>query len=337
MTRAKPDRGEEVMPQTASDWVVTLSSGDMSDADMAAFELWLKDAGNRASFDDMEKSWAAIGLIPSLQGSVSMDDLDEFRVDASPKVVPLRRRWGAWGVAIAAVVALAVVTVLMLPPFKPDVSTYSTGTGELKTVQLADGSLISLGARSELRVSYSEKKRQIALLSGEAFFDVMKNSEAPFVVQTGDTYVHVLGTSFDVKSAGGVVRVSVAEGRVAVAKAALLPSQGYTTLDAGQRLKLVGGKEGTVEAISRHLPGAWRSGRLTYEDTPLGEILSDARRYYPGEISLATDDLADMRVTASFQSSRIPEMLKRLEDTLPVRLQKTEEGNIVIRKAMANE
>src|SRR5690606_19390960 len=93
---------------------------------------------------------------------------------------------------------------------------YTTGFGERLEVELNDDSHITLNANSELRWSeeWKEKGNRQAILKGEAFFEVKKQNGIPFIVNTNDVAVEVLGTSFNVDSREEKTVVYLDEGKV---------------------------------------------------------------------------------------------------------------------------
>lgn len=120
----------------------------------------------------------------------------------------------------AAVVALFILSGYMY--FQPEVPadiakvTETTTSGQARQIELPDGSTVMLSANSEISYSFSESKRFIEL-SGHARFEVARNENAPFTVNTPTTTVTVLGTGFDVDAyPNSSVKVFVNHGKVKV-------------------------------------------------------------------------------------------------------------------------
>ncbi len=92
-------------------------------------------------------------------------------------------------------------------------------SSETKQIILEDGSVIDLASKSSIsyKESFGKVSREV-FLKGEAFFNVKKNSEKPFIVHSGELVTQVLGTSFRVKpnSTNGEIEVSVNTGRVSI-------------------------------------------------------------------------------------------------------------------------
>src|SRR3546814_11650488 len=79
---------------------------------------------------------------------------------------------------------------------------YRTVLGERRVVTLADGSTVSLDAASEVRVAYSERARELALVRGQARFDVATDPHRPSAVQAHDQRVVVTGTALHINLFG---------------------------------------------------------------------------------------------------------------------------------------
>ena len=119
--------------------------------------------------------------------------------------------------AIAASVAALAVMATMLAWFEAYPGTaYSTTTGERRSLAFADGSTVTLNSRSEIRVHYTARERDVVLLAGQALFHVAKDASRPFIVRSGSTLVRAVGTEFDVYQRREDTVVTVVEGRVAV-------------------------------------------------------------------------------------------------------------------------
>src|SRR5262249_1657976 len=115
------------------------------------------------------------------------------------------------GFAIAA--SLLVATLLTLAAWRPWNSLgsklFEARVGENRQVVLADGSGLSLGGDTGVRVSFSKRSRQLTLVRGEAFFDVAKDRVRPFSVRAGEATLVAIGTQFNVRCNDDRVVVSV--------------------------------------------------------------------------------------------------------------------------------
>lgn len=338
---------KEQIKREAREWHTRMNDGDVDSATRAAFEGWLHaDKANKDAYHALEQMWR---------------DLDYAAVEAEVDVTgalasPTRLGWhdvlGGWfgrpawafgGAAAFASIAVAFFAVVSLQPSAPPVDTaapeYATAIAEIREITLEDGSIVTLGAKSELDVVFDPDKRQVTLLAGEAFFDVAKDPSRPFFVSVDDTLIRVVGTKFDVKRTAGDVHVSVLEGTVDVMKTEDLTTAKNEALGRIETKRLSAGQKiiadqrpqlPDVREIETATPGAWRAGRLAYEDASLFEIVADVNRYSDRPIRIASGDIGDIRFTLGFQTSEIDTWLSMLEETQPVRVIDRGTGEIVL-------
>ena len=248
-----------------------------------------------------------------------------------------------YGAAVGAACALVVVVAMQ---FSSPTETanrvasqnYSTGHGEIRVLNLQDGTVVTLAPESKLRVSYTAQRRQVALLRGEGLFSVTKNPQRPFVVETGQTHVTVLGTEFTVKRHADQVSVAVREGKVKVAQAdginpdsQLLSKQQILLPGEGVNASL-NGEVGEVTAVNIDTIGVWKDGRLVYTNARLKEVIDDANKYYEGRIVFASQEVGELGISISFTTDNIDQMLDNLSQALPISLNRDLPGTVLLEK-----
>lgn len=182
---------QQIITQAAAEWAVRLHAGPLSDEAQAHLAQWLAcDERHGPALQFAQQTWAALGEL-ALEPHALKPEAHRLRPEspcARPAPVTRRRRPLRWvGRAAAVCMVLAVAWVggpNLLVQMQAD---YRTGTGELRTVQLDDGSSVELDASSAIRIDYDTHERRISLLAGSAVFDVAPMGEAetrPFVVQS---------------------------------------------------------------------------------------------------------------------------------------------------------
>ena len=134
---------------------------------------------------------------------------------AAHNVTPpgLRRRMFA--LAAAATVLLAVGAGVYWT-FAPKGERYDTPVGGLASVPMGDGSHVTLNTDSEIRIALTDTERRVELGRGEAYFEVSKDPNRPFVVRAGNKRVIAVGTKFSVRREGDDIEIVVTEGKVRV-------------------------------------------------------------------------------------------------------------------------
>jgi transmembrane sensor len=267
-------------------WAIALQENPEDVALRARFEAWC--AENADAWAEASKVWALVGQAATH--------------DVGPPKQPSRfcARL-AIGAGLAAIAAAILVFLLPLVLIRVQAD-HLTGTAEIRTFTLEDGSRVTLGADSAIAVDYGAGQRRIDLLRGEAFFEVAHDPTRPFRVATGELESVALGTQFDVHRSKEGITVAVAEGSVGIATAGIVgggmvPSDPLQAGDwarfdwSGHRI--AHGQSDPAAA------GAWRVGRLVVGDWPLNEVVDQLRRYYGG-IILSDDALAGLRVTGTY-------------------------------------
>lgn len=178
--------------------------------------------------------------------------------------------------------------------------------GEYKVI-LADGTKVWLNAESELTypVTFTQDTRKV-ILSGEAYFEVTKDTARPFYVQTGDMEVKVLGTSFNISAYPESKRqTTLLEGRVAVT----LHSQHVIIAPGQQVTETTKGLEVREVNVKDYI--AWREKRFVYENELLQKVLDDLQRWYDIEIFITSDKIRTLHLTANLP--KYEDMAKILE------------------------
>lgn len=266
--------------EQAADWHLRLQEAPESRRE---FLQWLQaDSAHRAAWRRMEQLMGAL------------DHLAPQTVAAAPSVARRRRYWP--GLAVAA--SLVLIAVLAIPALTPTWrADFYTGTGQTREVVLPDGSKVTLSPETELSVA-ADNPRHVALLRGQAFFDIAHDPQRPFVATAGHLDVRVLGTAFDLELQGDTAQVSLARGQVLAENAEKALSE---RLEPGQTLRF-SWPSGLFEraGLAPQQIGAWRQGSLFVENQPVSAIVEQLQRYTPGWIVVADPALNQRRLTGVF-------------------------------------
>lgn len=320
----------EAINEDAARWMALLDSEECNEADRLSFARWLdEDPRHRWAFQELSEVWAQLRTLSDVRPLMEqpvVHRLPAARPAAAPAPAAARRAGREWSTALAA--AFVLLGCFLHLVVNAPANEFSTGTGELRRVQLADGSTVELNARTTLDVSMDREARRVTLTSGDAVFHVVKDPR-PFVVSTDRGRVAALGTSFAVQRGQGAMQVSVLEGRVAVTRATaelpltvydgkvdFLPRAETAVLDPGQRVSVTGELRKTEsvppEVLDRDL--AWRGGHVVYVDEPLKDVVDDMRRYSRVTIHLADRRLREVRVSGRFRIGDTSGLLAQLAD-----------------------
>ena len=209
---------------------------------------------------------------------------------------------------------------------------YATATGESRTVRLADGSQLQLNTDTALQVRLLAGERQVRLLRGEAWFEVTRDPDRPFVVQADDGWVKVVGTQFSVARRDAQTRVQVAQGKVQVSAGSGEP----VYLEPGRAVEYQGQRLAEVHAFDPASGFAWRQRQLVFRQQPLSEVVSELNRYWPGKTLVLGDALRNRVVSGVFEIDKPDAVIKALEFTLNLRVEHYTPYLLVLREGKAS-
>ncbi|WEK00229.1 MAG: FecR domain-containing protein [Candidatus Sphingomonas phytovorans] len=325
-----PGDEQDQIDLRASEWVVLLSDRTLTDDEEAEFSHWLAaDPRHRIAWQMFENLWATIPALPGLADAPPADHDSLGASEPSRFRVPVSRR----AVTALAAVAAVFAGILVVPTLLDREQSYRTGVSQTQLITLEDGSQITLGPRSSLAVQFHGANRRVALADGEAFFEVVHNPSRPFYVEAGGARTKVLGTKFNVNHTEGSVRVGVVEGLVQVSRAAAgaqrQPAVAYLRSGQGAEIAL-GGGESPIVVHAVQAPGAWRDGRLMYDNSRLADLVADANRYYAPGVIIVDRGAGDLRITASFKPSEIATFMGAVGDVVPVKVTQAANGSFRI-------
>lgn len=220
---------------------------------------------------------------------------------------------------------------------------YASARGQQLNVVLPDGSHLHLDTATRADVRLYRDRREVRLADGQIMFAVRAAPAQPFHVFAGDTRVTVMGTRFSVRHTGtgldaGAIRVMVEEGRVRVLRTAAsgsgrsIDERNAVELGAGQTVVAdAAGYPGAVVSMQAGSVAPWRSGRVSFDNTPLADALAEFERY--GHTGLVVRDpaVAALRVGGSFSLQQLGAFTQALPQILPVRLDRREGMHEIVR------
>jgi transmembrane sensor len=299
MTSAQEEDAERF--DAAAAWWVRLDAGALSRSELEAFRAWLAaDPRNEAAFEEACDLWGDWERAPKALAGAYVDSLSS---------APRRRR-------VRPAAALAVLGLALCLGFDPLWlwlrADARTGTGELRSIGLPDGSRAHLCAGSAIALHYDGDRRRVALLAGEALFEVEPDPSRPFVVEAASGEILARGTAFDVATSDARTEVTVTEHAVDVTGAGA-----SVRVEAGRQTAFGPGLPALdAYRVDPDKVTAWRRGRLYFNDKPLGEVIAALARYHRGYVLIAGRALRDRRVTGVFRTDQPLEALRAIEKSL---------------------
>lgn len=287
--------------QQAIDWLVRLRADDMNDEELCDFADWLaQDHANSEAFSEAEILFEQMTL--AVKPEVEANPEVKAFHPTKPHNPPAFFNWLAPAIAITA--TWLIVVNLFLPQqmhlLDGWVSDYHTQTGELRKIQLSDGSQVLLNTNSAISVDFNESVRQITLHHGLARFSVAKDTLRPFDVIVDDLSVRAMGTVFQIyRSEKNNIKVTVQEHAVAVN---LKGNQmDKVTVQTGQQIHIQQHNAlSSPKTVDLNQEIAWQQRRLIINDQPLSELITELEKYRNGRIFLSDSKLKNLHITGVF-------------------------------------
>lgn len=187
--------------------------------------------------------------------------------------------------------------------------TCSTQNAQRLRVLLPDGSQVELNAVSEIKFSKSfADSIRLVMFSGHGYFEVTPDRR-PFIVQTENAQVRVLGTKFDLKSRRRKTQLVVEEGVVALRSAAAAAESSVILRGNEMSLCLDYLPPQNPERVNAAHWLGWLRNKFVFEKMPLQEAVEELQRFYDFEIRLADPELGKLTITGEFEQEPLEEIL----------------------------
>lgn len=310
----------------AADWVARLGAGGDQE-DLAGFRQWYEaDRRHADAYDRLAAIWSAAG-----------------RVRPSPAAEAPRERSVGWGrpvgLALAAslVAAIALVAILLsgsrwLPGSGTSAEqsfSLASGIGEIKQVDLPDGSRVVLDSASRIDIRFSATERRLVLGDGRARF-IVAHETRPFIVSAASSEVIATGTVFDVSLIRNRLAVYLLEGSVEVRQANGSRGGGVHRLAPGQKVVIGGGGAPAVRQLPARGDASWPRHMLEFDDTPLEEAVALANRYSRVQLRIVDERTRSLRVTGAYRAGDVAGFARSLAAAFGLRLETQPDGSLLL-------
>lgn len=303
----------------AARYVARMDGDAWSDADEEELDVWLaRDVLHPGALLRAQAAWMTLDR-PFAAHAAS-------REAAAP--VPRFSRRGLLAGGGAAIAASIAGGVLLLGG-----TSYATAVGEVRRVPLDDGSIVAINTASAIDVRLDKADRKVRLDRGEAWFQVAKDKDRPFVVAAGRARVRAVGTAFSVRRSDGGVHVLVTEGEVEV----------WREGAEGHRVRVTAGSRGFVadNAAIKEVPAApssidralaWRNGKIDLAGDRLDVAVAEFNRYNRRQLVVGDAAIAGERFDGVFRTDDPEGFAKAVEVGLAVPVDLSDPAQIRIGK-----
>jgi transmembrane sensor len=324
---------------TAAGWYARLRASDCTAEDRAAFEAWHAQPGNAARFAAVEQLAAGVDralasgprLYPQVLRAVA---------PATPEPSPsgtVASRWRTLlpRLAAGAVLLLGAVAWIAthLSRSETPVDLLANDSTREQRHRLDDGSVVWLDVGSEVAVRFGGRERAVELRAGRALFNVAHDGARRFTVTAGGSRTVALGTRFQVERLPGEVRVTLADGALAITGAGPAGRSWEARLAPGEQLRWTGaGSTASKHLVDVLRATSWSSGRLVFRDTPLEQAVAELNRYTERKVRIDDPSLVGLTVGGSYLAGNVDQVAAALEAVLPLRADRGDGGEIILRR-----
>jgi transmembrane sensor len=291
-------------------------------------EEWRNASKENADlFEEYRRLWKSMGLLNEMEeidtakALRSVNARIEKKNGASYRFISVLSR-------IAAILFIPLLCYTLAASFsgrmntgerKSDISwqTITTSAGMRGSVNLPDGSRVTLNSGSEIRypTRFTKGTREIQL-TGEAFFEVTKDKKHPFIVRTDKLNVEVLGTTFNVSAYndGKPVEVVLATGSIKLFSGEGHEKKQLALLEPGNRAVYnASDNKLTVSGVNTDKYLAWRDGNIIFRDDSMSDVVSRLERWFNVDIYVQDKSILDYEITARFHDETLEQVLTLLK------------------------
>lgn len=291
-------------------WKLSLDDGDEGADERIEFMRW------HAASEEHARAWQQLGMLDRRVNAAA----GPARKALMQSRAGLRQRVTTFGGGLAGVLLVGAMLIgLGAPSLSPDywLADQRTGTGELRTLRLEDGTLLSLNTHTAVDIDFAGSQRVIVLHQGEISVETGHQDTRPLLVRTDDGRLRPLGTRFLVKREDHGTRLEVLKSSVA---ARPLNSSDEHVLREGQQVLMTEDGLGHVDPVAVGAD-AWTRGMLVVDNVRLADLVATLGRYRNGHLGVAAE-VADLRVSGSFPLTDIDLALASLTPALPVKIER---------------
>jgi ferric-dicitrate binding protein FerR (iron transport regulator) len=308
------------------------------DQEKKGFEEWMNNLpGAGLGKDDLKQIWEASEpykqhVAPNtemawgkFQNRIRQEEPE------TGKVISLNRRFSLWRIAAALAVLLVAAFLLekMVGTSTPG-AVYQAGD-VVQAISLTDGSTVTLNKTSQLFLmnDFNASNRTVRL-EGEGFFEVEKNKETPFIVQTELADIQVVGTSFNVRAIPGEhsLEVFVKTGKVRVK---LSGSGQVFELTPGEKFAFDRtAKKPNKTVLETENDLAWKTRRLVFKNQPLSDVFQAMQRLYGIRLEAKDKALLSCKFTLTQKNGNAEEVMQAISAACPIKFEKTSASGYLV-------
>lgn len=359
----------ENLDQNFEDILLKSLEGMASHEEMELIWRWIeKDPENKKYYENMRDIWMRVSVFQPLEENQihafweRFKNKNELSVNIEKEeIITEPKRLLPRFIRVAAILIVTLMLGVVLGKFVfnkkeqvqvKDFYVIEAPRGAKSFVTLTDGTKIWLNAGSKISYqrNYNQENRNI-FLEGEAFFEVAKNKEIPFLVYSSGIVVKAIGTAFNVKAypEEGIVETTLVEGSVSIESIAksgkreqtlMQPNQKANFYKVTQQIEIESREESTAvkedkgvlpvmlkskierievnKEVDTELYTSWKDKRWVFEKQKMEDFSVILERLYDVKVVFKDEELKQYRISGSFEEEDLEQVLKAVQLTIPM-------------------
>jgi ferric-dicitrate binding protein FerR (iron transport regulator) len=306
-------------------------SGEINEEDRKKVDSWRNTSvKNNDFFKEMSAVWESGAILEQME----QFNAKEALLKINKRLVFYKKPYAVWQ-NIQRIAALLLLPVLIYsgyltfyqikgPTLISNERTWQkvkTATGMVSELVLPDGTHVWLNSETKLEYPLDFEKNREVNLSGEAYFEVKKDQQHPFIVNTGTINIEVLGTSFNVTNYPGENQTEVVlkSGKVQLFTGTCQEKEEISFLLPNQKATFNSRtKELFVNNIKVDKYTAWKDGVLMFVDDPMNEVTKKLSRWFNIDFILESNELENYIYKATFKNESLIQVLDLLKLSAPI-------------------
>ncbi len=313
------------------DLIIKSLNNEITESEKNKLNQWLEKPQNKNIFDDYKTIW-------ELTENKIDNDVAEINIDEElnfvrnklgfkkPKIQKIKKtesknNFVKYAIAVAASVLVLIGILFWINNRTDEI----ISDDRIVETTLPDNSKIIINRNSKIEYPKKFENNRTVKLKGEAYFVVSAQKDNPFIVETENYNVEVLGTEFFVSTLKKQIEVIVKKGIVKVYP--IKKPADSIILKPDDKLQ----NADEITKIKNNNFLSWKTGKIKFDNATLKEIANVLTRTYGLEISISNAEIEDLKMTATFDNQELSSVLKVVEQTLNVKITK-QKNKIIIYK-----
>jgi transmembrane sensor len=308
--------------------LASLLSGNATDTEKSEVQAWLaKSEKNKEMFRTAEKLWAASknAQMADIDVDVAWQNINsKSHITVKNRTKYLLTKSYEYSLRVAAILLIGLLSWYLTSNI--NYQKISNSGSSVCVLSLKDGSQVTLNKDSKLKYPkfFKGRSREV-YLEGEAFFNITKNPQKPFIIKTATTQIKVVGTSFSVNTnCNGNVEVIVNSGIVSFKDDNSKQQIILHKNDKGLFVKTKGEMEKSLNTDPNYL--SWKTRKFVFDETRLKDIFDKIEKVYSIRIIARDSIIYNCKMTATFDNLSSDDIIKSIE--LAFRYKSSKSDNI---------